>query len=403
MARAVVPVAAALTLVLTGTAAMAAPTPTPSQTSAPTPTATATATPTSSATPTATGTASGSTDGTDESVQDETSKVAAQVAAAQDAYDKATAHLTEVQSKLAAAVTAYGVAEDTLADRTADAERAANDAAVAATDSAIAAKALRQQASLLYQGSQTDSYLAVIFGPDGPQGLSNLQIGMAAALSRQDDVRVRAAVLASDATRASQAADAARTAQSKVADEANAARTAMQAVVKQAETDTAKIAAEQAALLAQLAALRTASAALEQQREDELAALAGLPAGSTSAASLAKLYASGGGVDLTKAQLDPRSVARALLIADGFAATEWPCLDKMWMAESGWNWSATNRGSGAYGIPQSLPGSKMGSAGADWLVNPATQIRWGLTYIESRYGSPCQAWSIWQSRSPHWY
>ena len=152
-----------------------------------------------------------------------------------------------------------------------------------------------------------------------------------------------------------------------------------------------------------MATLQSTAAALQQQREDQLAALAGLPAGSTSAASLATLYASGGGRDLTQAQLHPQAVAQAMLAADGFGAGEWPCLDQLFTAESGWNWSASNATSGAYGIPQALPGSKMASAGADWLVNPVTQIRWGLSYVESRYGSPCHAWSVWQGRSPHWY
>ena len=84
-------------------------------------------------------------------------------------------------------------------------------------------------------------------------------------------------------------------------------------------------------------------------------------------------------------------------------ASQWGCLDRLWFAESGWRWSASNPSSGAYGIPQSLPGSKMASAGADWLVNPSTQIAWGLGYIESRYGTPCAAWQAFLSRSPHWY
>ena len=82
----------------------------------------------------------------------------------------------------------------------------------------------------------------------------------------------------------------------------------------------------------------------------------------------------------------------------------WNCLDKLWIAESGWNHLISNRqGSGAYGIPQSLPGSKMASHGADWKTNPATQIAWGLDYIKARYGTPCGAWSAFLSRSPHWY
>ncbi|MGW5367442.1 aggregation-promoting factor C-terminal-like domain-containing protein [Streptomyces sp. NPDC004009] len=69
--------------------------------------------------------------------------------------------------------------------------------------------------------------------------------------------------------------------------------------------------------------------------------------------------------------------------------------------ESGWNPSATNSSSGAYGLVQALPGSKMASAGADWKTNPATQIKWGLDYMNSRYGSPAKAWTFWQANG--WY
>jgi len=71
--------------------------------------------------------------------------------------------------------------------------------------------------------------------------------------------------------------------------------------------------------------------------------------------------------------------------------TEWTCLLDLWNQESGWRWDAENP-SGAYGIPQSLPGDKMASAGADWATDPTTQIKWGLGYIQSVYGTPCGAW-----------
>ncbi|WP_266998588.1 transglycosylase SLT domain-containing protein [Streptomyces sp. NBC_00354] len=69
--------------------------------------------------------------------------------------------------------------------------------------------------------------------------------------------------------------------------------------------------------------------------------------------------------------------------------------------ESGWNHTATNASSGAYGLVQALPASKMASAGADWKTNPATQIKWGLDYMNDRYGSPVGAWNFWQTH--HWY
>ncbi|WP_030169620.1 transglycosylase SLT domain-containing protein [Streptomyces sp. NRRL S-813] len=69
--------------------------------------------------------------------------------------------------------------------------------------------------------------------------------------------------------------------------------------------------------------------------------------------------------------------------------------------ESGWNPHATNASSGAYGLVQALPASKMSSAGADWKTNPKTQIKWGLDYMNSRYGSPAKAWNFWQAHG--WY
>lgn len=82
---------------------------------------------------------------------------------------------------------------------------------------------------------------------------------------------------------------------------------------------------------------------------------------------------------------------------------QFKCLKVLWTNESGWSHTAENPSSGAYGIPQALPGSKMASAGADWRTNPKTQIDWGLQYIKDSYGTPCEAWDFWQSNNPHWY
>jgi hypothetical protein len=94
-----------------------------------------------------------------------------------------------------------------------------------------------------------------------------------------------------------------------------------------------------------------------------------------------------------------QSIAYKMLPSFGFnAASQYPCLNDIYTRESGWRYNAENA-SGAYGIPQALPGSKMASAGADWQTNPATQIKWGLGYIKSIYGSPCQASAFWQTHS----
>ena len=102
--------------------------------------------------------------------------------------------------------------------------------------------------------------------------------------------------------------------------------------------------------------------------------------------------------------VDPGSaqgIARQLAAARGWGDDQFSCLVQLWNKESGWRVNAENRSSGAYGIPQALPGSKMGSVGADWRTNPATQITWGLGYIGGRYGTPCGAWSSFLGKG--WY
>ena len=97
----------------------------------------------------------------------------------------------------------------------------------------------------------------------------------------------------------------------------------------------------------------------------------------------------------------PKAFALGLLREKGFDYNQFSCLVKLWQRESNWRWNAKNRSSGAYGIPQALPATKMATAGADWLTNPETQVRWGLKYIESRYGNPCAA--LLHSDIHNWY
>lgn len=96
-----------------------------------------------------------------------------------------------------------------------------------------------------------------------------------------------------------------------------------------------------------------------------------------------------------------QAIAYEKVLARGWGEDQFSCLVALWNKESGWRVNAENTSSGAYGIPQSLPGSKMASAGSDWATNPATQIEWGLGYISGRYGTPCGAWG--HSQSVGWY
>ncbi|MEV6837602.1 transglycosylase SLT domain-containing protein [Streptomyces sp. NPDC051133] len=91
-----------------------------------------------------------------------------------------------------------------------------------------------------------------------------------------------------------------------------------------------------------------------------------------------------------------QAMARQMVAGDQFQ-----CFSNIVDHESSWNYHAVNASSGAYGLFQALPAGKYASAGADWQTNPATQIKWGLNYMNSRYGSPCQAWSFWSAN--HWY
>lgn len=96
-----------------------------------------------------------------------------------------------------------------------------------------------------------------------------------------------------------------------------------------------------------------------------------------------------------------KAIAWELLQKRGWGQGEFDCLVALWTRESNWNHLAENKSSGAYGIPQALPGSKMATAGADWRTNPRTQIRWGLSYIQGRYSTPCGAWAAFLSKG--WY
>ena len=103
------------------------------------------------------------------------------------------------------------------------------------------------------------------------------------------------------------------------------------------------------------------------------------------------------GVMATPAQA--QAIAKQLLAARGWS-DQFDCLAQLWGHESGWRVNASN-GSGAYGIPQALPGSKMAVAGGDWQTSAKTQITWGLGYIAAGYGTPCGAWNRWQQQG--WY
>jgi len=97
----------------------------------------------------------------------------------------------------------------------------------------------------------------------------------------------------------------------------------------------------------------------------------------------------------------PLQIAHTIATQAGLNQQQWVCLDSLWYQESKFETNARNWRSGAFGIPQALPASRMASAGADWRSNPATQIKWGLSYIDVRYGTACNAWAHWER--DRWY
>lgn len=107
------------------------------------------------------------------------------------------------------------------------------------------------------------------------------------------------------------------------------------------------------------------------------------------------------GTSVSAVQATAIALAKQMGHADWTTGQQWSDWVSLWNQESGWNYTATNQTSGAYGIPQALPASKMASAGADWRTNPATQIKWGIEYIAQRYGSPANAWAHEQANN--WY
>ncbi|MDW6060239.1 transglycosylase SLT domain-containing protein [Streptomyces sp. FXJ1.4098] len=167
--------------------------------------------------------------------------------------------------------------------------------------------------------------------------------------------------------------------QSTAAD-AEAKKSAEESARKQAAKDAKakKLAAEKAAAEAKLAKER---AAAKKKLEE---------AASRSATRDASSFPQQASYTVAEVQ----AMARQIVPADQFQ-----CFSNIVNHESTWNYRAENPSSGAYGLVQALPGSKMASVGADWRTNPATQIKWGLNYMNERYDSPCGAWSFWQANN----
>ena len=107
-------------------------------------------------------------------------------------------------------------------------------------------------------------------------------------------------------------------------------------------------------------------------------------------------------VEMARTPMGAKRVAKTLMADEfGWNNYQYGCLQTLWRHESNWNYKSHNKASGAHGIPQALPATKMEIVGTDWRTNPVTQITWGLKYIQERYNTPCAAWS--KFKRSNWY
>ncbi len=120
------------------------------------------------------------------------------------------------------------------------------------------------------------------------------------------------------------------------------------------------------------------------------------------ASSMSVVSSVSASVELARTPKGARAVAKVLMDEEyGWGDNQYECLNSLWTKESHWNYKSSNKRSGAHGIPQALPATKMDVVGTDWRTNPVTQISWGLLYIDSRYDTPCKAWS--KFKRSNWY
>ncbi|MCX4745030.1 lytic transglycosylase domain-containing protein [Kitasatospora sp. NBC_01287] len=220
---------------------------------------------------------------------------------------------------------------------------------------------------------------AVVGVASGSEGATPQSVDVAGATLLADVPSPTQAQAISDnfAVQSSAQQQSADLAAQKAAQEAARLKAAADA---QAKADADKAAADAAAQKAAADAKAKADAATAAQQAAARAAAKSQLATTDSAPPVGS-YTGG----------SPQSIAAGMM-----DSTEFQCFSNIVTRESGWDVTARNPSSGAYGLVQALPGSKMASVGSDWQTNPATQIKWGLGYMNATYGSPCDAWSFWQ-------
>lgn len=287
-----------------------------------------------------------------------------------------------------------------LATADATADRLADRATAAAERAAASAESAAQFAAALYRSAGVDVTTTLLVSGDGADDLLDRlgtlgRVGEQAglALERAERDRNEATALADQAAVARDERDRLATAAADAATQASAAASAADAAVADQQ-------ARLTVLYEQLASLKGTTVLLEQQYRIGQDSQNGGSGGNSGGGSgdTGGLVVPGNEVnDVAAAQY----FAMVQLANMGYGSAEGSCLIWLWNRESGWRTNAYNSSSGAYGIPQALPGSKMANYAADWRTNYQTQVMWGLIYIQGRYGSPCGAWA--HSEATGWY
>ncbi|NYF10575.1 hypothetical protein HDC94_001731 [Leifsonia sp. AK011] len=338
-----------------------------------------------------------------EAARNNEAATAATVANISSLLDGLQAEAARLGDTAAAREAEAAAARSALERITASAAALADQSDAAAARATASAEEAGQLAAALYRSSGGDlTTVLLVSGSDdsddllyrlGALGRVGGQVGDALAQAEQD--RNQAQSLADQAEVARQERDRLSVTATQASDAATAAANAADAAVAEQQSRLTQ-------LYEQLASLKGTTVRLEQEYRIGLEANGGPDSGGPGAGGS---YDGGGGFTVPGNEVNNVAAAQAFamgqLAAMGFGADQGNCLIWLWNRESGWRTNAYNASSGAYGIPQSLPGSKMANYGADWRTNYETQIMWGLIYIQGRYGSPCGAWA--HSEAYNWY
>ncbi|GIT79536.1 hypothetical protein LLS1_12050 [Leifsonia sp. LS1] len=296
----------------------------------------------------------------------------------------------------------YGAAESALQAATAKADDLQTRATAAAAQAAMLRTQSGTLASQLARAGASDVTLRLFFDANSSRQQSLLyELGAMSKLTSRSTALLAAADQQKNVASAlSTQAAAAQKVRTQLDADAKKAYQAAQEAEAAAEAQLADQKSHANTLYAQLASLKNTEASVEQS----------YAAGQAAAAAAAAAANPGGGSDGFAPPpgmvVDPagaQAYASSRLAAYGWGQDQMGCLIKLWNHESGWRADAYNSSSGAYGIPQAWPASKMASAGADWMTNQDTQVNWGLDYIDRAYGSPCAAWNFEMSHDPNWY